>query len=213
LELWLDPRFDTEFWSGAHEADVIERALAHVVPGDLVVDVGAHIGYFALAAARAVGPGGRVLAFEPDQENLALAQANAERNGIDNVELLPQVVWRDAAPVTFARDDGHPIRTYGRVADRGDTVAATSLDTAAEEHGAPALIKIDVEGGEEDVLTGAEAVLRDRRPVVVCEVHMEGGREAARLQRVTRFLEERGYAVEELTKGHDPTHVLAIPVG
>src|SRR5579863_851790 len=58
-------------------------------PGDLFVDIGAHIGYYALRAARVVGPTGCVLAFEPDPDNFELLVKNARDNGIVNVRPVP----------------------------------------------------------------------------------------------------------------------------
>ncbi|SRR6266545_2940317 len=64
-----------------------ELVMNEVRPGDVVVDVGAHIGYFTLLLAALVGPKSRVFAFEPDPDNFALLCRNVELNGSDPVLL------------------------------------------------------------------------------------------------------------------------------
>ena len=56
-----------------------------IEPGMVVVDVGAHVGYYALLAAKRVGPQGKVYAFEPDPTNYALLLKNIELNGYRNI--------------------------------------------------------------------------------------------------------------------------------
>ena len=71
------------------ETELFEQALA---PGMVVFCLGAHIGYYALLAARRVGPRGRVYAFEPSPENFRLLVKNVEANGYRNVIPVPKAV-------------------------------------------------------------------------------------------------------------------------
>jgi hypothetical protein len=84
-----------------------------------------------------------------------------------------------------------------------------TLDEFSATHDPPDVLKIDVEGGEEEVLRGADEILRHIKPHVICEVHLEAGAAEGRLERVTAFLTDRGYDVEHLTPGLDPIHILA----
>jgi precorrin-6B methylase 2 len=63
-----------------------------VQPGDRVVDVGAHVGYFTLLAARLCGPNGRVFAFEPHPDNFRLLERNIRENGAENVTAVRKAV-------------------------------------------------------------------------------------------------------------------------
>ena len=65
---------------------LFERLLG---PGDTVVDVGAHVGFFALVARRAVGSEGRVVAIDPQPENCARCLANFRLNGFENLTVIP----------------------------------------------------------------------------------------------------------------------------
>lgn len=63
--------------------------LSLLKPGSTVYDIGANIGWFALLAARRVGAGGLVVAFEPSVTNMSVLQANALTNGFMNVRYGP----------------------------------------------------------------------------------------------------------------------------
>ena len=71
-------------------------------PGDVVLDLGAHVGTFAIYAAKQVGPTGRVIAFEPSGNNFRLLEQNVLLNGLDNVDLLNRGVWDREAELDLA---------------------------------------------------------------------------------------------------------------
>ena len=212
LRFLLDPRYEGDFWQGTHESEVINRLPELLSVGAVVYDVGAHLGYFALTAARLVGASGRVYAFEADPGNAERLATHVEANNLDTVRIVPLAVWSKPGTVSFATDESHPIRSYGRVGATGVTrdVEATSLETFAVEAPRPDLIKIDVEGGELEVLVGARRLLAETPPIVICEVHLEAGAAADRLRLTTELLEGHGYRIEVLTPGSDPTHLLAV---
>jgi hypothetical protein len=73
----------------------------------------------------------------------------------------------------------------------GFYLQAVTLDDFARRHGAPMLVKMDVEGGEAEVLKGALRVFSDSRPRLLCEVHHEAAARAVR-----DWLRERSYTFE-----------------
>jgi FkbM family methyltransferase len=160
--------------TGTHEVQVQEALRRTVGPGAVVWDVGANIGSFALLAAHVVGPGGRVVAIEPEAGCAAAIRSNAARNGIrwldvremaatDRTRDVEVIVVGDSLWTRLASVGEHDLATDRRVV-RG--CALDDLDAPA-----PALVKIDVEGAELDVLAGMRRVLAEARPVVVCEMH------------------------------------------
>lgn len=164
--LWLnvDPRFESEYAQGAYEAS-IQKALAEQLgEGGTFYDVGAHIGFFSLIAARLVGESGAVFAFEADPENAGRIERHAQRNGFIQVRVFPLAVWSRSGPLRFQRASEFSSHNQGSVVGTGVEVGAPatievlalSLDAFAESHKGPTLIKIDVEGGEIEVLRGAE---------------------------------------------------------
>jgi len=60
--------------------------------GDVVLDIGANIGYYTLIFAKLVGKNGKVYAFEPEPNNLAILKKNIEINGYKNIEVIDKVV-------------------------------------------------------------------------------------------------------------------------
>ena len=165
---------------GTYERDEIAFVKRLLKPGDIVIDAGAHIGFFTIQMASIVGPGGRVYAFEPCDTNAELLERSIGENRFDE-RVLFQRAAVGAAPgsaiLTYAvetlntggayllRDGTAPLA--GNVERR---VAVVALD---ESHiGRPVrFIKMDVEGAEPQVLEGAERLIAQDRPVILSELH------------------------------------------
>jgi FkbM family methyltransferase len=160
------------YWTGRYERQ-LQRFLRETLrPGDVFYDVGAHQGFFSVCAARL---GARVYAFEPVEGNLRQLHRNIELNDAD-VEIVAVAVSDAGGRVGLARGaSSAQWRT-----EPGDAVAAVTLDDFARDHPAPRVVKIDVEGAELHVLRGAVRVLREHRPIVVCELHGREIREQVR---------------------------------
>ncbi|HEX2051108.1 MAG TPA: FkbM family methyltransferase [Actinomycetota bacterium] len=208
MTLELDPRVQADVVIGAYErhaSDVIRRSLQ---AGDTAFDVGSHFGYFALLMSASVAPGGRVICFEPDREVFATLERNVARNarivGTD-VTAVNMAIAGSAGARRFARG-GHTSR--GSLSDVGEVeVSAITLDDAVARHGVPALVKIDVEGGELQVLDGGSELLRAGSTVFVIETHS-----AALLDACRARLRSHGYDVVELSeRGRAETYVVATP--
>lgn len=151
-----------------------------VRPGDLVVDVGANMGQYSTELSRLVRPGGRVVAFEASPSTAQLTTrilegtgvelnvcALSDRNGSANLEL-------------FADEDGNLIRGHTRLSGSGsprsasqtETTETRRLDDVLRNRVKPVrFIKIDVEGHELSVLSGAQMLLEKDRPVLLIEAN------------------------------------------
>jgi len=197
--LWmlLEPRFDHDFSNGKHESWIQDLLTANLKAGDCFYDVGAHIGFFSLIAAKIVGPTGHVYAFEPDPQNVSLVKLHCERNEARRIAVMQTAVWDSSRELTFERSQEASSRMEGRVnqaqESKGDMIqiAAISLDDFFFSDGRgepPNLIKIDVEGGEFEVLSGARRLLGDFRPSILCEIHSH-----ETVKPVEKFLADCGY--------------------
>jgi FkbM family methyltransferase len=215
--LWLDvdPRYDPDYMDGSGESMVQKTIAERLCAGGTFYDVGAHIGFFSLIAARLVGELGAVFAFEADRSNAARIEQQVLRNRFNQITVLPVAVWSESGIVHFQRDSDFSGRYSGSVAGtfvrtgarESVEVEALTLDAFSESHRAPTLVKIDVEGGEIDVLRGAARLLAATRPVVVCEVHI---RENAPW--VEAYFADRSYSVQWLTSEYGmERHLLALP--
>jgi len=151
--------------TGSYEPETSALIRKLLRPGQIFVDVGAHIGHFVLVGARVVGPTGRVYAFEPAPANFGLLAKNVEVNGYrDSVTMIPLAVSdiSGTCPLFVSTADSmwHTILpTWG-----GNTieVPTTSLDGFFEQQGWPPidLIKMDIEGAEKTALKGMETLSR-----------------------------------------------------
>jgi FkbM family methyltransferase len=146
-----------------YEPDVTRFFQAHVLTGQVAVDVGANIGYFTLLFARLVGPSGRVIAFEPHAGNFRLLESNVAANGYANVELRQQAVGdrTGSAPLYLSSVNPGDHRLVGRGGGESLTVDVVALDHKLPElRGKLDWVKIDVQGGELDVLNGMRSLIR-----------------------------------------------------
>jgi FkbM family methyltransferase len=168
-----------------------------VSPGSLVLDIGANIGAHTLHLAQLVGPGGRVLAFEPTEYAFRKLRRNLDLNPslASRVELfhcfltqndgvsVPNDIYSSWPLVT---EDALHAKHLGR-GMKTDSAQARSLDSVLAEHAdrKVQLVKLDVDGFECDVLRGASSLLRDTRPIFVMEL-------------APYLLEERGASLDQL---------------
>jgi FkbM family methyltransferase len=148
----------------------VTRLLETVLEPDMtVVDVGAHIGYFSLLAAKRVGPTGRVYAFEPAPENYGLLTRNISLNGYKQVMPIRKAVSNHEGVDTFFL---HPdsvahslqAQTFGR-AQATMKVDTTTLDHffATQKWPPLQLAKFDIEGAEPEALDGMTQLLARNR--------------------------------------------------
>ena len=117
--LWLRlyPRTGQITFEGGSELEVQQALQEHLRPGMTFYDVGANIGFFTLVAARVVGNGGRVVAFEADPEIAERLRDHVAGNKFDWVVVKEKAVWSSSGPLQFARADRlrSPDRGLGHV--------------------------------------------------------------------------------------------------
>jgi len=145
-----------------------------VRPGDCVIEAGSNIGAFTVGLAKATGPNGKVYAFEPQRHCYALLNAQIALNQLTNVFAYNQGVGKARGrmwlpPVNYkARGNFAGVSLASDQAPASEPIEVVTLDEQFGE--APcALIKIDVEGMEEDVLRGALNLIRKQRPLLYVE--------------------------------------------
>jgi FkbM family methyltransferase len=140
------------------------------------VDVGANVGVYTAAMAAAVGPAGRVWAFEPTTRSADFLQRTLEVNGFRHVMLVRSAVSSRTGPLDFVvkRDSELNAVATGSSGEGATTVEATTLDRVAQEQGwnEVALVKIDVEGHEAAVVDGGRRFLAAASPLVQLEVRV-----------------------------------------
>ncbi|MCZ7531182.1 MAG: FkbM family methyltransferase [Acidimicrobiia bacterium] len=144
--------------------------------GATVVDVGANLGLFTLVAARAAGPTGQVVAFEPEENTCTYLLKNIHANGVEKVATVRQTALSDSAGKrSFARHGADPSQSGFVARALEDSISDVTVERGDEtlRHlSGIDVLKIDVEGAEPEVLRGlAETIDRSPRVTVVCEIN------------------------------------------
>lgn len=174
---------------GLYEPDTSRLVTAILKKGDWMIDVGAHIGYFSLFSSTMVGDKGRIISFEPIDENLNHLDHNIKINNAKNIEVIKGVVSKQGGETTFYynsdNDGGHAIwdvaqhefNKQSRSNPQPLNLPMFSLDQFFSDVDLSPLklIKIDTEGNELNVLTGAQNLLKNYRiKCIVCELNKFG---------------------------------------
>lgn len=164
-----------------YEPDVWASLMNEVRSGDTIADVGAFYGLYAIALAKRVGPSGRVVAFEPSPANHAVLVEHLRLNGVqDTIKVVQAAVGTKNGRVSFQGDnssESHVVVSAdgaGQSEPKGaNTVEMVALDSVFAGQQLD-ILKIDVEGFEEQVMQGARELLSDpkRGPrALYIEVH------------------------------------------
>jgi FkbM family methyltransferase len=165
---------------GHYEQDEIRFVLGLLKPGDCAIDVGGHIGFFTMQMAAAVGPEGRVYAFEPLDANADLLERSIAENDFGErirfqraaVGAVPGTATL-TFPVETLNSGGAYLLRDGAVplaGNRKKEVPLVALD-ALDLRRPVRFVKMDVEGAEPQVLRGAARILEADKPVILSELH------------------------------------------
>jgi len=158
---------------GCWEAFETQLVLQYLRPGDCFFDVGANIGYYSVLAAAAVGPAGRVFAFEPEPRNFDLLQRNLELNQLAGRAEAARLALSSStgqAELSLHPDNLGDHQLFGRQAGQSliPVEVVRGEDYFAGQAVRPQMVKIDTQGAEQAVVEGLLPLLRAAGP----ELHM-----------------------------------------
>jgi FkbM family methyltransferase len=202
----LNLKAEKSRWLGTYEPELQAALREFLRPGMIVYDVGANIGYVTLMLAHNVGPQGRVFAFEALPANVERIQKNIELNNLPNVTIISAAVLDKTAPVTFYVHASVGMGKAAGSAGRRDeqykaeiNVPGLSLDEFVYQQGnpAPAVVKMDIEGGEVLALPGMRRILREHHPLLLLELH---GPESEKV--AWEMLTAAGYTLRAMENGY-----------
>jgi FkbM family methyltransferase len=158
------------YYRGTFEPSLLSKLKEVLRPGMCFLDIGSNVGIHSLHAARLVGPGGKVLAVEPQSKACALLEKNISRNAAANIQVARCALGPMDETRTFyhiSKDDlgMNSLRLRGDETPLGsEVVEVRTLETLAESHRFQHVdvAKIDVEGAEMEVLRGCDSFFRAR---------------------------------------------------
>jgi FkbM family methyltransferase len=201
------------------EDDIIEQF--HPRQGDIVVDVGAHIGKYTIIASKRVGANGKVIAIEAHPGNYEMLNRNIKLNGLTNVIPLNYAVYSKETKIKLflpAEKSNHTvyntlIPTRAKDGENFVEVNANTLDNLLQKNGIIQeqvnWIKIDVEGAEFEVLKGATSVLSKSKDIcLLIEIHnIEDGKNLYRP--IILLMEKHNFMVKfENTYPNGEKHII-----
>jgi FkbM family methyltransferase len=200
--------------TGLWEPSVTRAAAEVLKEGQVMIYVGAHIGYYSIFASPRVGPRGKVIAVEPNPETLPRLYKNLKLSNAANVVVAEVANTDRETTVQFFQasrwnsgmsslSKANAIRSPGHVVT-ATTVRGRPLDALVRELGLRRvdLIKIDVEGAEVQVLRGSKETLATFRPVLLVEMDDEQlVNMGTSIQELRAVLLDSGYVLDRQLDG------------
>lgn len=201
-----DP-FQADIAFGAYQNALIDAVFRLTQPGDIVLTAGAHIGYVALALAEAVGPTGKVLAFEADPRMVELCQHNLSLNAGKAIELIPVALGSRNGEVKMLLSStaGQSSFAIGHHQIGEAMVTMRQGDELMAELGVNKVdgMVLDVEGWETHVLAGLARTLSNHLPrwaIIECwDVALKGAGSSA--DQLLSQLQKLGWKTTDIENG------------
>jgi FkbM family methyltransferase len=170
----------------------------NVREGQVIIDVGANVGYYTIQLSKKIGSTGKIIAIEPDTDTFDILRQNCNLNNLNNVELQNVAVGAKNEKIKLFRSDTHSgiSSLVENVGSNSITIDAITLDgLLGDKYKKINWVKIDVEGYEVFVLKGAEKSL-SRIETILIEIHEEILRQNDQSpQDVIQILKESGFAI------------------
>lgn len=194
------------YWLGTYE-NYMQNAIAECYERGMVAyDLGAHAGFYTLIFSRLSGNDGWVYAFEPNYKNLLYLRTHIDINRLNNITILPIALGKHTG-YTFFDDknvdssEGHPTVMQTDLVIPIDTIDNLVRNKVIKP---PDLIKIDVEGCEQDVIKGSGEVIRKYKPIIFIAID-----DHANIDSIYNFLAGEGYRIEPFENFPDKIKAIA----
>ncbi len=198
--LYTRPSISPRMFAGIDEKKLMQVVSSILREGDTVYDIGAHIGYLAVLFARLTGSTGTIHCFELMPETAEILKKSIELNKFTNCRIHTVGLGNSSTQIDVPMGD-----TFMGALDRGfisgagnkvESCRVVRLDDYREENAIdlPALIKIDIEGGEVEALKGAAQTIQKSSPLIIVEFH-----NLSLIKNGVELLNSFGYTVQLLS--------------
>lgn len=172
---WIVGSSNHGCWLGSYEFEKQQVFIEIIQHGDVVYDIGAHVGFYTLLSSQLVGSEGHVVAFEPFPPNAQFLNRHLSYNRIDNVTVIEKAVSDQQGKLTFETVQGS---SMGHLATHTKTASSIMVDVVALDQfiaeaqlPLPNVLKVDIEGAEYDFLRGASQLLSSRAITMFLATH------------------------------------------
>lgn len=213
FSLWLDPVNDTKgiehrlYYLGTYEKGTIHVIDAYLKENDHFLDIGANIGFITLFAAKK-NSNGQVFAFEANPDTVQILNTNVKDNGVKNVNVFDFALGSENGnallfPDTIKNNRGGASLFKTHQNENFIEILVKKFDDLPESKLTFAMMKLDVEGFEMEVLKGATNFLKqDNAPAIIVECVMERENQNYSGKDLFRFLKSiNSYRIFKLEKG------------
>lgn len=195
-------------WLGSYEYAKQKALQRFLKAGFVVYDIGANVGFYSLLSSVLVGETGHVYSFEPLPDNLRDLKRHLELNHVENCTVIDAAVSAVDGSAAF---DPSGDRCVGHLASDGILYVRTlTLDRLIQkgEMRPPNLMKIDIEGAEDDCLKGAAISIQKFSPVIFIATHGPRAHAAC-----SNLLEKWGYCLTSVDGRHSEIsdELIALP--
>lgn len=190
---WIKGSGVNGYWLGSYESEKASLFEKTLKKGNIVFDIGAHVGFYTLLSAELAGKEGKVFSFEPLMANYEYLKKHIEINNYKNITPFNVAVSDKDGFAFFAKGEN---TSTGHLTSNGEIKIKTiALDDWINEKRLPVpdILKIDVEGAELAVLKGAEDLLRKNHPIIFLSTHSNDIH-----KKCCDFLLSLGYKLEPL---------------
>jgi len=206
--IFINPLFHSNLTDNGglinHEPSMRQAIIRLTKPGFTAYDIGANVGAFSFLFLSLVGSRGYVYAFEPEVNNTKVLSRSIKQAGATNITLDTRAVGDISGEAEFDRRGGAFSgrlvggRSSYKPTNNVTKVFTTSLDELVFDVGyqSPDIIKIDVEGNEGLVLSGMKQILREKPPIIICEMHSHLGDSVEAVEELLRASNFRLYDIE-----------------
>lgn len=188
----------------------------HVKSGDIVLDIGAHIGYYTLIAAKIVGNRGRVYAFEPDPKNFQLLKKNTEENKYKNIVLVNKALSNKPGNIKLFlnKENTGDHRIYASTEKRKSiNIQAITLDDFFKDKSKKVdIIKMDVQGAEARIFNGASGLIKKNKNIKILTEFWPYGLElcGSSAQEYGTMLKESKFKIYNIDENRRTTNLISI---
>jgi FkbM family methyltransferase len=210
LGVWLEPK-SISWAEGCVEENDMPREWFRINKDDVILEIGAHVGYYTVPLTQKVGRQGLVVAIEPSPSNFRQLLFHLGSNKVENCIPIRAACWKETTPIWLELSEfseQHHVET--QATSSSVQVYGVTVNGICDAIGLLRVdwIKLDVEGAECEVLEASSKVLERFQPTLLVEVH-------GTWDRLLPLLERLGYQAFDLRgdpNSHSRGHILAKPL-